>query len=301
MKIAITGSTGLIGEQLIRELAGAGHQVVRMVRSAPSGTDILWRPGGTLDPAALRGIDAVIHLAGESIGGSSPLDLRWTRAKKARILGSRVEGTTTIAEAVARSDGGPRVMVSASAIGLYGNRGEEVLTEDRAPGQDFLAEVVTAWEAAAEPARTAGVRVVHPRIGIVLDPDGGALQKMLPLFRAGVGGKFGDGSQWWSWVSVADVVGAIRWMVETGSAEGPYNVTGPHPTTNAEFTAVLGEVLGRPTFVTVPAFGPKLLLGELADALLFNSQRVDSSKLAAAGYAFRFADLAPALRDVLGT
>lgn len=300
MKIAITGSTGLIGEHLVRELTGAGHQVVRMVRSNPTGTDIIWKPGGSLDPAALRGIDAVVHLAGESIGGSSPADLRWTKAKKARIMDSRVDGTTTIAEAVAKSDGGPRVLVSASAIGVYGNRGDEVLTEASEPGSDFLADVVTAWEAAAEPARTAGVRVVHPRIGIVLDPDGGALQKMLPLFKAGVGGKFGDGSQWWSWVSVADVVGAIRWMVETESAEGPYNVTGPHPTTNAEFTEVLGEVLGRPTFATVPSFGPKLLLGELADALLFNSQRVDSAKLAGAGYQFRFADLAPALRDVLG-
>jgi uncharacterized protein len=299
MKIAITGSTGLIGEHVVADLHAAGHEVVRMVRSNPTGSDILYRVGGTLDPAALRGVDAVVHLAGESIGGSSPADLRWTKAKKQRILDSRVDGTTTIAEAVAKADGGPSVLISASAIGLYGNRGDEVLTEDSTAGDDFLAGVVEQWEAAAEPARTAGVRVVHPRFGIVLHPEGGALQKMLPLFKAGVGGKFGSGAQWWSWVAMADVVGAVRWAIEHDEAQGAYNVTGPSPTTNAQFTEVLGEVLGRPTFATVPAFGPKLLLGELADALLFNSQRVHPTRLTDAGYEFAFAELAPALRETL--
>lgn len=300
MKIAITGSTGLIGEHVVADLHAAGHEVVRMVRSNPTGSDIVYRTQGPLDPAALRGVGAVVHLAGESIGGSSVKDLRWTDAKKRRIMDSRVQGTTTIAEAVTKADDGPMVLVSASAIGVYGNRGNEVLTEDSAPGKDFLAEVVTAWEASAEPARTAGARVVHPRFGIVLHPEGGALQKMLPLFKAGVGGKFGKGDQWWSWVSMPDVVGAIRWAIETESAEGAYNVTAPNPTTNAEFTEVLGDVLGRPTFATVPAFGPKLLLGELADALLFNSQRVQATRLAEAGYAFRDTDLGPALRRALG-
>lgn len=299
MNIAITGSNGLIGERVVADLHAHGHTVVRLVRSSPSGSDIVYKTAGPLDPAALRGIDAVVHLAGESIGGSSPTDLRWTAAKKARIMDSRVKGTTTIAEAMAKADGGPTVLVSASAIGLYGDRGDQVLTEASAPGTDFLAGVVTAWEAAAEPARAAGIRVVHPRFGIVLDAGGGALAKLLPLFKAGLGGKFGKGEQWWSWVAMADVVGAVRWAIETSTAEGAYNVTSPHPTTNAQFTTVLGEVMGRPTFATVPAFGPKLLLGELADALLFNSQRVEPARLSEQGYTFAFSDLAPALREVL--
>lgn len=299
MKVAITGSTGLIGSHVTRDLQGAGHEVVQMVRSDPSAGDILYRTAGPLDPAALRGVDAVVHLAGEPIGGSSPTDLRWTAAKKQRILDSRVQGTTTIARAMADADKGPTVLISASAIGVYGNRGDEVLTEGSAPGDDFLAGVVQAWEAAADPAREAGIRVVHPRFGIVLHPQGGALQKMLPLFRARLGGRFGSGRQWWSWVAMADVVGAVRWALETDQAAGPYNVTGLHPTTNATFTEVLGEVLDRPTAVTVPAFGPRLVLGELADALLFNSQRVEAARLVEEGYQHRFADLDPALREAL--
>lgn len=300
MKIAITGSTGLIGEHIVTDLRGAGHEVVRMVRSDPTGTAILYRTAGPLDPAALRGVDGVVHLAGESIGGSSPTDLRWTTAKKRRILDSRIEGTTTIAEAIAKSDDGPRVLISASAIGGYGNRGDEVLDESSTPGEDFLAGVVKAWEAAADPARTAGVRVVHPRFGIVLHARGGALQKLLPLFRLGLGGRFGKGDQWWSWVSMADVTGAVRWALESDSVEGPVNVTSPNPTTNAEFTEVLADVLNRPSFVTVPAFGPRLVLGELADALLLNSQRVKPDRLLQSGYRFAFEELAPALRDALG-
>ncbi|HUG83299.1 MAG TPA: TIGR01777 family oxidoreductase [Euzebya sp.] len=299
MKIAITGSTGLIGQHIVTDLSDAGHKPVRMVRSNPTGDDILYRTAGPLDPAALRGIDAVVHLAGESIGGSSPLDLRWTVAKKQRILDSRVTGTTTIAEAMAKADGGPRVLISASAIGLYGDRHDEVLTEASAPGDDFMATVAQAWEASADPARTAGIRVVHPRFGIVLHPRGGALQKLLPLFRIGLGGRFGSGRQWWSWVSIADAVGAVRWALETDTAEGAYNITGPNPTTNAEFTKVLAGVLGRPSFATVPAFGPRLLLGELADALLFNSQRVLPDRLLDSGYGFTFTDLRSALRNAL--
>ncbi len=294
MKIAITGSTGLVGERLVKDLHGAGHEVVRMVRRDPTGSDILWRTTGPLDPAALRGIDAVVHLAGESIGAG-----RWTDAQKRRIMDSRVDGTTTIAEAMAKADGGPRTLISASAVGLYGDRGDEVITESTPPADDFLATVVAAWEAAAEPARTAGIRVVHPRLGIVLDPDGGALQKMLPLFRLGLGGRFGSGEQYWPWVAIDDVSGMIRWALENDDVEGAYNVTGPNPTTNAQFTEVLGEVLGRPALLPVPAFGPKLILGELADALLFNSQRVEPTRLLEAGYTFEFTNLGPALRQVL--
>lgn len=294
MKIAMTGSSGLIGRRLTTDLLADGHTVVPMVRSGATAGQLHWKPGGSLDPAALRGYDAVIHLAGEPIGSG-----RWTDKRKARILRSRKEGTTTIAEAVAKADGGPKVLVSASAIGLYGDRADEELTEKSKPGDDFLADVVKEWEAAAEPARTAGVRVVHPRFGIVLDADGGALQKMLPLFKAGLGGKFGSGEQWWSWVAIDDVSRAVRWALTNDDAKGAYNVTAPNPTTNAEFTDVLGDVLGRPTLLPVPAFGPKLLLGELADALLFNSQRVKPAALEKAGFSFEFPHLASALRHLL--
>ncbi|MEE8603563.1 TIGR01777 family oxidoreductase [Euzebya tangerina] len=295
MKIAITGSTGLIGERLVADLLSDGHQPIRMVRSNPTGSDIVWSTTGPLDPAALRGVDAVVHLAGEPIGAG-----RWTDARKRRIRESRVNGTTTLTTAMAAADGGPKVLVSASAIGYYGDAGDTVLTESSPPGDDFLADVVVAWEAAADPAREAGIRVCHPRTGIVLDPDGGALQKMLPLFKLGVGGKFGSGEQWWSWITIDDVSGAIRWMLENEDADGAYNLTAPNPTTNAEFTEVLGDVLGRPTFLPVPKFGPKLILGELADALLFHSQRVEPQRTEKDGYTFQFANLAAGLRQVLG-
>jgi uncharacterized protein (TIGR01777 family) len=295
MKIAMTGSTGLIATHLVRALTHGGHTVVRLVRHDASGTDILWRTEGPLDPAALSGIDAVIHLAGEPIGGG-----RWTDSQKRRIRDSRVDGTTTISRAIAAATDGPRVLISASAIGLYGDRDDQVITEQTEPGNDFLSRVVIAWEGAADPARAAGVRVVHPRTGIVLDPKGGALQKLLPLFRMGLGGKFGSGDQWWSWVAMDDVVGLICWALENETAAGPYNVTAPNPTTNAEFTEVLAQVLDRPSFMTVPKFAPKLLLGELADALLFHSQRVQPEQALADGYDFVFPTLGPALRHMLG-
>ncbi|MGI9016038.1 MAG: TIGR01777 family oxidoreductase [Euzebya sp.] len=294
MKIAISGSTGLIGQRLVADLAAAGHQVISLVRHDPIGSDILWRTEGPLDPAALRGIQAIVHLAGEPIGGG-----RWTQAQKRRILQSRVQGTTTIATAMAKADKGPTVLISMSAIGLYGDRGDEILSEKSDPGEDFLAHVVQAWEAAADPARQAGVRVVHPRAGIVLDPNGGALQKLLPLFKLGLGGRFGKGDQWWSWVSIDDVVGLIQWALLSEEAEGPYNVTAPEPVTNAEFTRHLARALGRPALLPVPAFAPRLLLGELADALLFNSQRVEPVAAMAQGYQFAFPDLPDALRQVL--
>ncbi len=294
MKIAITGSSGLIGEKLVADLHGAGHEVVRMVRRDPTGSDILWRTQGPLDPAALRGIDAVVHLAGEPIGGG-----RWTEARKKRIHDSRVQGTTTIAEAIAASDGGPSVLVVASGINVYPDSGAQIITEEAGTADDFLATVVKDWEAAADPARDAGVRVVHTRFGIVLDPTGGALQKMLPLFKAGLGGRFGSGEQWWSWVSIEDVTGVIRWAVEHDEATGAYNVTAPNPVTNQQFTEVLAEVLNRPAFLPVPAFGPKLLLGELAEVLHFTSLRVQPARLLEQGYDFTFENLGPALRQVL--
>lgn len=294
MKIAITGSTGLIGSHLVADLTAAGHTVVRMVRHDARGSDILWRPQGPLDPGVLTGVNAVVHLAGEPIGSG-----RWTDSKKRRIHNSRVDGTTTIAEAVAAADGGPSVLVSASAIGLYGDRGDQVISEETPAGEDFLAKVVVAWETAADPARHAGVRVVHPRTGIVLDPDGGALRSMLPLFKLGLGGRMGSGRQWWSWVAMADVVGLIRWALETDGAAGPYNVTAPNPVTNAAFTRTLAAVLGRPSLLTVPEFAPKLVLGELAEALLFHSQRVHPVRAQADGYDFGFTALDPALSAIL--
>lgn len=299
MRVAISGSTGLIGSRLSADLVADGHEVVPMVRGNRRPGTIGWRTEGPLDPGMLRDVDAVVHLAGEPIGAG-----RWTEARKRRILQSRRQGTTTVAEAVAKASGlggdvGPKVLVSASAIGFYGDREDEVLTEDSAPGEDFLAEVVQAWEAAAEPARDAGVRVVHPRFGIVLDDDGGALAKMLPLFRLGLGGRFGSGDQWWSWVAIDDVSAMVRWALAEESAEGAYNVTAPNPVTNEDFTEVLGAVLSRPTFATVPAFGPRLVLGELADALLFNSQRVLPERLEAAGFTFELPLLDGALRRVL--
>lgn len=294
MKIAITGSTGLIGQHLTDQLRAGGHEVVRMVRHDASGTDILWRTDGPLDPAALRGVDAVVHLAGEPIGGG-----RWTDAQKRRIRESRTKGTDTIATAVAKAEDGPKVLISMSAQGLYGDRGDTVITEKTEPGDDFLADVVATWEAAADPARDAGVRVIHPRAGIVLDPGGGALPKMLPLFKLGLGGRFGSGDQWWSWIAIDDVVGFMIWALENDDVEGAYNLTAPNPVTNKEFTAVLADVLDRPAFLPVPAFGPKLLLGELADALLFHSQRVIPERTTAEGFDFQFDDLGPALRHVL--
>ena len=295
MKIAITGSTGLIGQRLFTDLKSDGHDPVRMVRSNPSGSDILWSTTGPLDPGALRGIDAVVHLAGEPIGGG-----RWTDERKKRILDSRVDGTTTIATAMAAAAEGPRILVSASAIGFYGDQGGELLTETSPAGDDFLAEVTVAWEAAAEPARAAGIRVCHPRTGLVLDPDGGLLEKTLPLFKLGLGGKFGSGEQWWSWVTIDDVSGIMRWMLTNDDAEGAYNLTAPNPTTNAEFSEVLGDVLGRPSFLTVPSFGPKLLLGEMAESLIFYSQRVEPERTQQDGYTFEFTTLAAGLRQVLG-
>lgn len=297
MRIAITGSTGLIGTALSHHLTAGGHDVVPVVRGEPRAGQIGWAPDeGRLDAADLAGVDAVVHLAGAGIG-----DHRWTDEYKRVLLDSRVDGTTLLAERLAElGEDGPRSLLSGSAIGFYGDRGDTEVDEAAASGDGFLAEICRRWEGATEAAEAAGVRVAHLRTGIVLTPDGGALKKMLPIFKLGVGGKFGNGRQWMSWISLTDEVRAIEHLL-TSSATGPVNLTAPNPVRNADFADTLGDVLGRPTFLPVPKFGPKLLLGgELADALLFDGQRVRPGVLTADGFTFEHPDLASALRAELG-
>jgi uncharacterized protein (TIGR01777 family) len=295
MKVLISGATGLIGSALTRELEDGGHSVTRLTRSPKAQNDVRWDPEAGTTGGPLEGHDAVVHLAGESIAEG-----RWTAAKRERIMQSRKRGTRLLAEAVASLPEPPRVLVSASAVGYYGDRGNELLREESAPGSDFLAEVCKAWEAAADPAREAGIRVVHPRFGIVLSPKGGALGTTLPIFKLGGGGKIGSGRQWWSWVALDDVVGSVLHALEDDAVEGPVNVCSPNPLTNAEYTKVLGKVLNRPTFFAVPAPALRLAIGGMADALLLASQRVEPAKLKATGYAFRYPELEGALRHLLG-
>ncbi|HWP84028.1 MAG TPA: TIGR01777 family oxidoreductase [Terriglobia bacterium] len=296
MEVAITGASGLIGSALAEALTRAGHRVARVVRTkpAPESGDIFWDPERAyVDMLKLDGKDAVVHLAGESIAA------RWTPEKKTRIHASRLRGTQLMAEAVRQLSKPPGVLVSASAVGYYGDRGAEVLREDSPPGQDFLAEVARDWEAATEAASRAGVRVVLLRIGIVLSKRGGALAQMLTPFRMGVGGQIGSGKQYMSWIAIDDVVGAILHVIEQPSLSGPVNVVAPHPVTNREFTKTLGKVLSRPTIAPLPAFIVKLLFGEMGEALLLSSQRVEPARLKESGYTFRYPTLEAALRHVL--
>jgi uncharacterized protein (TIGR01777 family) len=295
MNVLISGATGLIGSALVPELEADGHTVTRLSRTQSGADTVRWDPSaGTID-GDLEGTEAVVHLAGESIAQG-----RWSPDKKRRILDSRVQGTRLLAERISALDVPPEVVVSISAVGYYGDRGDEVLTEESAPGADFLARVCREWEAAAEPARRAGIRVVHPRLGIVLSPQGGALGTTLPIFKLGGGGKIGSGRQWWSWVALDDVVGSIAHALTAGTVEGPVNVGSPNPMTNAEYTGVLGKVLGRPTVLPLPAPAARIMLGEVADALLLASQRMRPAKLEATGYAFRYPQLEGALRHLLG-
>jgi uncharacterized protein (TIGR01777 family) len=296
MKVLISGATGLIGSSLAQELKSGGHHVTSLTRSPTGENNISWDPdAGTVD-GSLEGTDAVVHLAGESIAEG-----RWTVSKKRRIMDSRKKGTRLLAETIAGLTTPPRVMVSASAVGYYGDRADEVLREDSRPGSDFLAEVCKAWEAAADPAREAGIRVVHTRFGIVLSLEGGALGTMLPIFKLGGGGRIGRGRQWWSWVAIDDVVGTIHHALENDSVEGPVNVGSPNPMTNAEYTRVLGKALNRPTVLPVPATAIRLALGGIADALLLASQRMEPAKLKETGYHFRHPELEGALRHLLGS
>jgi uncharacterized protein (TIGR01777 family) len=297
LHIAVTGASGLIGSALTRELTGSGYRVSRLVRRTAGLGEISWDPArGRLDPADLEGVDAVVHLAGENVGA------RWTPARKRRIRESRVSGTKLLSETVARLRRKPRVLVSASAIGIYGSRGDEVLTEASGLGDrsaDFLAAVGQDWEMAAEAAEAAGLRVVHPRFGVVLSPAGGALKRMLPPFRVGLGGPLGSGSQWMSWISLDDAVGVLRHLLVTEKLRGAVNATAPEPATNRHFTRTLGRVLGRPTPFRVPAAALRLILGEMADGTLLASARVVPAKLLESGYRFNHPDLESALRHVL--
>ncbi len=296
MNVLISGATGLIGSALIPELEAGGHRITRLTRSPEGDEDVRWDPAtGEVDAPRLEGHDAVVHLAGESIAEG-----RWTPEKKRRIMESRRQGTRLLAETLAQLPTPPGVMVSASAVGYYGDRGNELLREDSRPGSDFLAEVCKAWEAAADPAREAGIRVVHPRFGIVLSPKGGALGRTLPIFKLGGGGRIGSGRQWWSWVALDDVVGIIIHALTERSVEGPVNVGSPNPLTNAEYTRVLGKVLKRPTVFPLPAPAARLALGEVADALLLASQRMEPAKLKETGYEFRYLELEGALRHLFG-
>ena len=295
MKIVVSGASGLIGTQLVAKLSQSGHEVVRLVRRSPKAGEIQWNPKtGMLDASVLEGTDAVIHLSGAGIG-----DKRWTAGYRKEILDSRTDTTALLAKTIASLSRKPSVFLSGSAIGIYGARNDEQLTEVSTHGTGFLAEVCEQWEAAAKPAVDAGVRTVYLRTGIVLSPKGGALKKLLPLFKLGVGGKFGNGKQWQSWISMDDEIGAIEFLL-TANVSGAVNLTAPNPVTNAEFTKVLASVLKRPAIVPVPTFAPKIVLGgELADALLFTGQRVIPAALNASGYTFKHTTLESALRSLL--
>jgi uncharacterized protein (TIGR01777 family) len=296
-RIAVTGASGLVGRQLVAFLGTGGHDVYRVLRRTAGAPDeIGWDPAaGRIDSNALEGMDAVVHLAGESIASG-----RWTAESKRRILASRTEGTRLLCNTLARLVRKPRVLVSASAIGFYGDRGDSRLDETSASGDGFLADVCRQWEAATAPARDAGIRVVNLRIGVVLTPLGGALAQMLTTFRFGVGGPLGSGSQFMSWISLDDLLGAILHSVATQALDGPVNATSPFPVTNAELARALGAALHRPAFLPVPAVALRALLGEMADALLLASARVEPRRLLDTGFVFRDPDLDGALRDMLG-
>ncbi len=296
MKILITGSTGLVGSALVRELGGAGHAVLRLVRTPPQAPDeVHWDADyGRIDAAKLIAVDAVVHLAGESIAEG-----RWNEAKKTRIRDSRVVGTRFLAESLAKLPQRPKAMVCASAIGYYGDRGDEVLREDSAPGSGFLADVCREWEAAADPARAAGIRVAHLRTGVVFAKHGGALAKMLPPFRLGLGGPMGPGTQYMSWIALDDQIAVLRRAAEDANYVGAINTVAPESVTSAQFARVLGRVLGRPAMLRAPAAVMRLLLGEMADALLLASTRVEPARLTALGYRFAYPSLEGALRHLV--
>ena len=299
LRIAVTGASGLIGRALVPFLTTGGHHVVRVVHGRRAGEgEASWDWHlGRIEAQRLEGLDAVIHLAGENIAA------RWTPDRRRRIRDSRGIGTRFLAETLGRLNRRPAVLVSASAVGIYGNRGDETLTEESAtlaPAPDFLTEVGREWEAATEPASAAGIRAVLPRFGLVLTPAGGVLGRMLPPFQAGVGGPLGSGRQQMSWIAMDDLLGAIHHLLMTDSLSGPVNATAPHPVTNREFTATLGRVLNRPALLPVPAPALRLAFGEMADVAILSSQRVLPARLQASGFGFRYPELEPALRHLLG-
>jgi uncharacterized protein (TIGR01777 family) len=298
LHLVVSGASGLIGSELQRRLTAEGHRVTRLVRGPAGSGRIAWDPvNGRLNPHDFKEVDGVIHLAGENVGA------RWSRVRKARIRDSRVRGTRLLSETLAGLDRPPGVLISASAVGIYGNRGSEVLDDNSPPGdpaRDFLVSVCLEWEAAAESARAVGIRVVHPRFGVVLSPRGGALAKLLLPFRLGLGGTLGGGAQWMSWISIDDAAGAIQHALTDEGLEGPVNLTSPEAVTNRDFTRTLGRVLRRPTPFPIPAAALRLVLGEMAQSTLLFSTRVHPEKLLRAGYRFEHSSLQSALRHVLG-
>ncbi|MGA8866405.1 MAG: TIGR01777 family oxidoreductase [Candidatus Sulfotelmatobacter sp.] len=297
--VLVSGASGLVGSALVPSLQATGMGIARLMRSAsgPSpaaATEIIrWDPAKPISPEVVSGFDAVIHLAGENIAG------RWTAEKKARIRDSRIPATTNLSQALSQAREKPRVFISASAIGYYGNRGDEVLNEESSAGSGFAADLARDWEAATQPAIAAGIRTVNMRLGIVLAANGGALHKMLPAFKMGVGGKIGSGKQWMSWIDLQDVIRAIHYILKTDPLLGPVNLAAPKPVTNEEFTKSLASVLSRPAIFPMPAFAARLAFGEMAKELLLASQRVEPAKLLASGYSFRFGDLRTSLKTAL--
>ena len=297
MDVVVTGASGLIGSALVPALWEAGHTVRRLVRRPPEAPDeVRWDPeAGTIDADGLAGVDAAVHLAGEGIA-----EKRWTPEQKRRLLESRTKGTGLLARTLAGLDPKPRVLLSGSAIGFYGDRGEETLTEESPPGTGFLPDLVQRWEAAAQPAVDAGIRTVFLRTGVVLSPKGGAMGKTLPLFKLGLGGPVGDGSTWWSWISIDDQVGAIVHLLEA-DVSGPVNLTAPNPVRHGAYAKAQGRALHRPAVLPVPRFAPKLLLGsELAGSLLGDSARIRPTRLEASGYEFRHPTIDEAMVALLG-
>lgn len=294
MKVVVTGASGLIGSALVPALESAGHEVIRLVRRAPrSQNEREWNPEGEPDAALVDGADAVVHLASETIKGW------WTRSKKERILNSRVRGTEMIAKSIAAAEHKPRVFVSASGIGYYGHRKDEILTEESSSGRGFLAELAREWERAARPAEKAGVRTVLLRISLVLSGRGGALQAMVPSFRMGMGGRVANGKQYWPWITIEDMVRVILFAIENDCLSGPVNVCAPQQTTNREFTLALGRVLHRPTIFPLPSVAVTLILGEMGQEALLTSTRAEPQKLKAAGFTYRHPEIGEALASVL--
>ncbi|WP_411105896.1 TIGR01777 family oxidoreductase [Streptomyces sp. cmx-4-9] len=295
MRIAVTGSTGLIGKALVQSLRADGHEVVRFVRRAPAAADeARWDPAeGTVDPAGLAGCGAVVHLAGAGVG-----EHRWTEAYKREIRDSRVLGTATLAGALAALDGPPAVLVCGSAIGYYGDTGDRPVDEDAPAGRGFLPSVCVEWEAAAQPAAAAGIRTVFARTGLVVAKEGGAWGRLFPLFRAGAGGRLGSGRQFWSHISLHDEVAALRHIIDTPALTGPVNLTAPEPRTNREVTAAMARVLHRPALLPVPAAALRIVLGEFSDDVL-GSQRVLPARLLDSGFVFRDPGIEDAIRAAL--
>ena len=294
MKIVVTGASGLVGSALVPALEARGHDVLRLVRRAPSGaSEVSWDPeAGSLDATALDGADAIVNVSGENIGK------RWTESRKREILDSRVQTTDLLARTAASLERRPRVFVCASAVGYYGDRGDEILTETAESGGGFLAEVCRAWEAAAAPAREAGIRVANLRQGLVL-AGGGVLDRMRTPFKLGVGGRVGSGKQWWSWIAIDDLTAGYAFVLE-GDLEGAVNLTSPNPVTNAQFTRALGQALGRPTVFPLPAFAARAAFGEMGEEMLLGGQRVLPARLLDAGFEFGRAELEQTLRTTLG-